>query len=226
MLEDASRYQKMTTEEESIMQAPQFTKPLHNIQTSEGTNVHLECRLKPVGDPTMKIDWLVNGRPVKTGHRFRPAYDFDYVALDLLSVYPEDSGVYTCQARNEMGEAVTSSSVKVIAKQNLILDSQHPHGLEKIQYLEDSARYKKAEMIEESVKIKPRFLSKPKNVENLKEGQHAHFECKLEPVTDSNLEVQWFKNGKPIIIGKIMFEVIKLLIIHTFLLHIIHYIIL
>ena len=23
------------------------------------------------------------------GHRFRPAYDFDYVALDLLSVYPE-----------------------------------------------------------------------------------------------------------------------------------------
>ena len=93
MLEDASRYQKMTTEEESIMQSPQFTKPLHNIQTSEGTNIHLECRLKPVGDPTMKIDWLVNGRPVKTGHRFRPAYDFDYVALDLLSVYPEDSGV-------------------------------------------------------------------------------------------------------------------------------------
>jgi Immunoglobulin I-set domain. len=48
------------------------------------------------------------------GHRFRPAYDFDYVALDLLGVYPVDSGVYTCQARNQLGEAVTSCSVKVI----------------------------------------------------------------------------------------------------------------
>lgn len=46
--------------------------------------------------------------------RFRPAYDFDYVALDLLSVYPEDSGVYTCIARNQLGETVTSSSVRVI----------------------------------------------------------------------------------------------------------------
>lgn len=51
-----------------------------------------------------------------TGHRFRPAYDFDYVALDLLSVYPEDSGVYTCQARNTLGEAVTSCSVRVIGR--------------------------------------------------------------------------------------------------------------
>jgi len=48
------------------------------------------------------------------GHRFRPAYDFDYVALDLLGVYPVDSGVYTCQARNQLGEAVTSCSVRVI----------------------------------------------------------------------------------------------------------------
>lgn len=50
------------------------------------------------------------------GHRFRPAYEFDYVALDLLGVYPEDSGVYTCQARNQLGEAVTSCAVKIIGK--------------------------------------------------------------------------------------------------------------
>lgn len=50
------------------------------------------------------------------GHRFRPAYDFDYVALDLLGVYSADSGVYTCQARNQLGEAVTSCAVKIIGK--------------------------------------------------------------------------------------------------------------
>lgn len=201
MLEDSSRHRRQVTDEVTVFQAPQFTRPLHNIETVEGTNVHMECRLQPVGDSTMRVEWFVNGRPIKTGHRFRPAYDFDYVALDLLSVYPVDSGVYTCQARNQLGEAVTSCSVKVIAKKDLILDSQHPGGLEKIQYLEDSSRYKRQELSDEVVNIKPRFVTKPKNLENMREGQHAHFECKLEPVTDSNLKVEWFKNGRPITIG-------------------------
>uniref|UniRef100_A0A1B6CYN2 Ig-like domain-containing protein n=1 Tax=Clastoptera arizonana TaxID=38151 RepID=A0A1B6CYN2_9HEMI len=115
-LEDSSRHQRHTAEDATVMQPPQFTRPLHNIETVEGTNIHLECRLQPVGDASMRVEWLVNGKPVKTGHRFRPAYDFDYVALDLLSVYPVDSGVYTCQARNQLGEAVTSCSVKVIGR--------------------------------------------------------------------------------------------------------------
>lgn len=88
------------------------------------------------------------------------------------------------------------------AKKDLILDSQHPSGFEKIQYLEDSSRYKKSEYIDEVVNIKPRFLTKPKSLENMREGQHAHFECKLEPVTDSNLKVEWYKNGRPITVGK------------------------
>lgn len=87
------------------------------------------------------------------------------------------------------------------AKRDLILDSQHPAGLEKIQYLEDSSRYKKSEFVDEVVNIRPRFLTRPKNLENMKEGHLAHFECKLEPVTDSNLEVEWFKNGRPITVG-------------------------
>ena len=48
-----------------------------------------------------------------TGHKIRPQYDFDYVALDLLSVYPEDSGTYTCTARNALGEASTVCTVKI-----------------------------------------------------------------------------------------------------------------
>lgn len=201
LLEDASRYRKQQTEDVTVLQAPQFTRALHNIETVEGTNVHMECRLQPVGDSSMRVEWFCNGRPVKVGHRFRPAYDFDYVALDLLSVYPNDSGVYTCQARNQLGEAVTSCSVKVIAKKDLLFDTQHPGGLEKIQYLEDASRYKRTEYVDEQVQIKPRFVTKPKSLENMREGQHAHFECKLEPVTDSNLKVEWYKNGRPITVG-------------------------
>lgn len=201
MLEDSSRHRRQQTEEVTVLQAPQFTRPLHNIETVEGTNVHMECRLQPVGDSSMRVEWFCNGRAVKVGHRFRPAYDFDYVALDLLSVYPADSGVYTCQARNQLGEAVTSCSVRVIAKKDLLLDTQHPGGLEKIQYLEDASRYKRTEYVDEQVTTQPRFVTKPKGLENMREGQHAHFECKLEPVTDSNLKVEWFKNGRPVTVG-------------------------
>lgn len=87
------------------------------------------------------------------------------------------------------------------AKKDLILESQHPGGLEKIQYLEDSSRYKRTDVTDEMITVKPHFLTKPKPVE-VKEGGHAHFECKLEPVTDTNLKVEWFKNGRPIIVGK------------------------
>ena len=201
MLEDASRYHRQVVEDVSIEQVPRFTKPLHNIETIEGTNIHMECRLIPVGDSSMRIDWLVNGAPIRTGHRFRPAFDFDYVALDILSVYPEDAGVYTCRAYNKLGEAVTSSSVKVIAKSELILETQHPSGLEKIQYLEDASRYQRKEDVDESIRMKPRCLSKPKPQEGLREGQNAHFECKLEPVADPNLKVEWFKNGVPVTVG-------------------------
>lgn len=200
-LEDASRMHRQTMEETTVMQPPQFTRPLHNIETAEGTNIHLECRLQPVGDPSMIVEWFVNGVPIKTGHRFRPAHEFDYVALDLLSVYAADSGVYTCQARNQLGEAVTSCSVRIIPKRDLILDTQHPEGLQKIQVLEDLSRYHKSEYVDEIVNVKPQFKTKPKDLMNMREGQHAHFECKLEPVTDPNLKVEWYKNGRPITIG-------------------------
>ena len=104
---------KMVAEEEVAKVAPSFTKPLKNVETGEGQNIHLEARLSPTGDSSMRVEWTVNGKPLKTGHRFRPAYDFDYVALDLLSVYPEDSGVYTCHARNAYGEAVSSATIKI-----------------------------------------------------------------------------------------------------------------
>ncbi|XP_054706308.1 titin-like isoform X2 [Uloborus diversus] len=199
-LEDSSRYKREQFEDTIITQMPTFTKPLHNIETVEGTNIHLECRLAPVGDPSMKIEWFVNGVSLKVGHRFRPAFEFDYVALDILSVYAEDSGVYTCKATSSLGQAVTSCSVKCTARSQIILESQHPEGLQQIQYLEDQSRHKRETWEEETVKIQPKFLSKLHNL-TLHEGQMAHFECRLEPINDSSLRVEWFRNGKSLPVG-------------------------
>ncbi|XP_013787479.1 titin-like, partial [Limulus polyphemus] len=193
-LEDTSRYRRIVEEETVITQKPTFTKSLHNIQVIEGTNIHLECRLAPVGDPSMKVDWFLNNVPIRIGHRFRPAHEFDYVALDILSIYPEDSGVYTCKATSSLGQAVTSCSVNCIAKSQVILESQQPESLEKIQYLEDTSRYKRDTWVEEVAKVRPKFTDHMHNL-SLHEGQQAHFECRLEPVNDSSLKVEWFRNG-------------------------------
>ena len=47
----------------------------------------------------------------------------------------------------------------------------------------------------------PVFTTQPRSLTNLREGQRVHFEAKLEPLTDPHLQVEWFKNGKPIIVG-------------------------
>lgn len=68
----------------------------------------------------MQVEWTYNGQPLKTGHKFRPMYDFDYVALDVLKAYPEDSGVYTCTARNAYGQVQTSATVKISGKHSYL----------------------------------------------------------------------------------------------------------
>jgi titin len=78
--------------------------------------VHLECRLQPVNDPNLKVDWFVNGKPIPQGHRFKTTHDFGYVALDILYAYAEDSGTYMCKATNALGEAVNTCSVSVVGE--------------------------------------------------------------------------------------------------------------
>ena len=47
----------------------------------------------------------------------------------------------------------------------------------------------------------PQFITLPKDQLNITEGRRAHFEAKLEPITDPHLQVEWLKDGKPIIVG-------------------------
>lgn len=119
-LEYSNRYVKPEAEEARCVQKPEFVTPLRNLDSlSEGQAAHLEATLIPVNDVTMKVEWFCNGKPIQTGHRFKTTYDFGYVALDILYCYPEDSGTYMCKATNELGEAVTTCSVKTTGQTEL-----------------------------------------------------------------------------------------------------------
>lgn len=57
-------------EEDRIYPPPQFIIPLRDAQQMEGGRVHFEARIEPVGDPTMKVEWFVNGRPLEASKYF------------------------------------------------------------------------------------------------------------------------------------------------------------
>lgn len=46
---------------------PSFSGHLDNIEVKEGEQVHFECLVDPAKDPTLKIEWFLNGKPVTTG---------------------------------------------------------------------------------------------------------------------------------------------------------------
>ena len=139
--------------------APRFTVPIENMNDlREGENAHFEARLIPTDDPTLTVEWYWNGKALKAGSRIRTFCDFGFVILEISPVYPEDSGEYTCKARNSLGEAVTTgilfeinmaiiafyycnndyiifivtttATLKCSGKRTIIMDSQLPRGME------------------------------------------------------------------------------------------------
>lgn len=193
-LEDDSKYKKVATEDAIILEKPQFGRGLKTIENlPEGQSAHLEATLTPVNDPTMRVEWFCNGRPIQTGHRFKTTYDFGYVALDILYAYAEDSGTYMCRARNAAGEAVTTAAVSVVKSQSLYLDTMDEQRLKKLKELETYERPKREEV--EAAPQRPVFLTPLTSLENLKEAEHAHLECRVEPINDPNLKIDWYVNG-------------------------------
>lgn len=47
---------------------PVFIRPLHPLENIlEGGFAHFEAQITPVSDPSMKVEWLFNGKPLTAG---------------------------------------------------------------------------------------------------------------------------------------------------------------
>lgn len=184
-----------------------------------------------------------------TGTRFKSTFDFGFVNLCLEDVQCQrDEGNYTVRAWNKHGEAFTSCVVYVEDKgKDIIYDTQHPkgpEGLDKIAQLEAArAEANKKPGEKELTGIPPKFTTPVgifflelrlrivvnfkylffqfENLRNLTEGDLAHFEAQLIPLSkffmqlllklgsknysitsqclkidDETMRVEWFQDGK------------------------------
>lgn len=86
---------------------PEFVEPLRAVLTEEGT-VSLECKV--VGIPTPVLHWYKDGKEIKAGDVFA-------FRSPLSDCTPEEAarslGVYSCEAVNCVGKAVSVSAVHV-----------------------------------------------------------------------------------------------------------------
>lgn len=141
----------------------------------------------------MKVFWTRNGQPLPEASRFMPARNFDYVNLDILSLYGEDSGVYTCKAISAFGEAATSCTVKCTPTDSLLLSTQHEASWNKVREIENRPVMEK--IYEDAEKIAPRFVVPLAGaMGEIGEGAPIHLECQVEPTNDNQLQIQWYNS--------------------------------
>ena len=115
-------------------------------------------------------------------------YDFGFVALDILYAYPEDSGTYTCRAKNNLGQTDATSNLIVQGKSGLLLDTMDRDRLHHLKNLESHKANLKGASESDAPITKPVFTTALHNTQGAPEGTNVHMECRLEPLNDPNLK--------------------------------------
>merc|ERR1712020_438624 len=136
-------------------QPPEFKSPiLDQLDIKEGGFAHFEARLEPMGDTTMKVDWLKDGKPVEASSRITSFFNFGYVALTIKQVANHDQGTYSCVASNACGRAETKAQLRMGLKTEGEFQSKT---WESIQRMETSKTETKME-IQQEVTSSPKFV--------------------------------------------------------------------
>ena len=185
---------------------PTFTKHLNDLACNEEDNARFECILEPRNDPDMKIEWLLNAKPLSCGSRIVANSDFGLISLDIQGVQPSDAGVLTCTASNIAGKASTSGTLKVNVQGNIVSETQHPagkSGLDNIAKLDQPKMSTQMMLPEQSPEEQVTSAEKPVFTSSLPENvsitdKTLHLECQVEPKNDPKLSINWYHNGLPL----------------------------
>ncbi|KAM9710356.1 LOW QUALITY PROTEIN: titin-like [Menidia menidia] len=180
-------------------QKPLFKKKLTSVRMKRFGPTHFECRLTPIGDPTMVVEWLHDGKPLAAANRLRMVNEFGYCSLDYEVAYARDSGVITCRASNNFGVDQTSATLIVKDEKGLVEESQLPEGrrgahrMDEIERIAHEGGPAGVTADEETEKTKPEIVLLPEPV-NVMEGDIARFRCRVTGYPSP--KVNWYLNGQ------------------------------
>ncbi|VDN06567.1 unnamed protein product [Thelazia callipaeda] len=96
-----------------VPKIPEFCEKLRSIKVkNEGDTLTLKCKV--IGQPEPEIQWLLNGKVIKTNAQKRiRTFDDGVSLLEILNITSESCGTYTALARNVYGDAHTSAEISL-----------------------------------------------------------------------------------------------------------------
>ena len=97
---------------------PRITSHFESVSVSDGSSLSLRCTIKC--DTPYDVIWLHNDKEIKARPDAKIRAAGDSHTLDIAEVFPEDAGVYTCEAFNDAGVAFTTATVLVKGRPALL----------------------------------------------------------------------------------------------------------
>ncbi|XP_051875722.1 myosin light chain kinase, smooth muscle-like isoform X2 [Pristis pectinata] len=109
---------KITTKAESAILeeskktfAPVFLKELTDLQVMDGSQVRMSVEV--TANPPPEVIWLHNGKEIQESEDFQFEKIGNEYNLFIQEVFPEDTGKYTCEVWNDIGEVRTQAMLTV-----------------------------------------------------------------------------------------------------------------
>uniref|UniRef100_A0A8C8SS89 Myosin light chain kinase, smooth muscle n=1 Tax=Pelusios castaneus TaxID=367368 RepID=A0A8C8SS89_9SAUR len=91
--------------------APIFLKGLSDLKVMDGSPVIMTVDVS--ANPPPEIIWLHNGKEIQETEDFHFEKKGNEYSLYIQEVFPEDTGKYTCEAWNDLGETQTQATLTV-----------------------------------------------------------------------------------------------------------------
>ncbi|XP_067891431.1 myosin light chain kinase, smooth muscle-like isoform X2 [Heterodontus francisci] len=91
--------------------APIILKDLTDLKVMDGSQVRMTVEV--AGNPPPEIIWLHNGKEIQESEDFQFEKNGNEYNLFIQEVFPEDTGKYTCEAWNDIGEVQTQAMLTV-----------------------------------------------------------------------------------------------------------------
>ncbi|XP_072308239.1 myosin binding protein Hb isoform X3 [Eucyclogobius newberryi] len=104
-------YKPPEYKERDFTEAPKFTTNLSDRAATIGYSTKLLCSVR--GSPKPKIQWLKNQMIIGDDPRYRQICVQGICSLEIRKPGNFDGGVYTCKAKNTLGEAIVSCKLEV-----------------------------------------------------------------------------------------------------------------
>ena len=106
------------------IEPPRFIKKLEPSRiVKQDESTRYECKIG--GSPEIKVLWYKDETEIQESSKFRMSFIDSVAVLEMHNLSVEDSGDYTCEARNAAGSASSSTSLKVKGQTLLFLCGFH-----------------------------------------------------------------------------------------------------